>query len=145
MLAEAGTWWISEAFWIFRFTKGEKECIEQLGADEDKIKNLYLRYSAPEDDTQFNNFMECVWKKLEFLTENGDINYEKLKNSTYVLGKIGEDNPEVFSKFGKFAFDAASKCESNHALLKADTAGETAVKVQNCIVGNVINARASLS
>ncbi|KAF2894704.1 hypothetical protein ILUMI_11464 [Ignelater luminosus] len=127
---------VLEAFRVFYFNKEEKDCIKQLDADEDKIENLYLRYTTPENDTQFNHFMECLWKKLEFLTEDGNINYEKMKNSPQVLRKTQEDNIAILIKIYKLTFDAVSKCESKHTLLKADTAGETAVKVQNCILSN---------
>ncbi|KAF2889153.1 hypothetical protein ILUMI_17020, partial [Ignelater luminosus] len=131
---------VLEASWFFYFTEEEKQCIKQLDADEEKIENLYTKYITPENDTQFNNFMECVWKKSEFLTDNGGINYKKLKNSYQIDRKTGEDNPAVLKQLDKLLFDAVSKCESNKALLKADTAGEIVVKVQNCIVSNFLEA-----
>ncbi|KAF2894709.1 hypothetical protein ILUMI_11469 [Ignelater luminosus] len=127
---------VLEAFREFHFSKEEKECIEQVDADADRIQDLYSRYTTPENDTQFNHFTECLWQKLEFLTENGDINYEKLKNSYRLDERLGEDNPKVLSNAKMLVFDAVTKCESNHNSLKADTPAKTAVKVQNCIADN---------
>ncbi|KAF2894703.1 hypothetical protein ILUMI_11463 [Ignelater luminosus] len=121
---------------IIQFTNEEKECMKQLNADQDRIQGQYFQYVTPEDDTQFNNFVNCVWNKLGFLDVNGDINYEKLKNSYKIDGRIGEDNPTVLRDAKKLVFAAVSKCESNHDSLKADTPAKTAVKVQNCIANN---------
>ncbi|KAF2887148.1 hypothetical protein ILUMI_19025 [Ignelater luminosus] len=129
-----------EALRVFHLSDEEKACIKQLDANEDKIEDLYVGYVTPENNTQFNNFMECVWKKVGFLTQSGDINYEKLKKSYQLDGKTGEDNPAVLEQLNELLFDAASKCESNHTLLKSGSAGETAVKVQNCIVSNFLEA-----
>ncbi|KAF2894706.1 hypothetical protein ILUMI_11466 [Ignelater luminosus] len=117
---------------LTEFTGEEKECLKQLNADERKIGNQYFRYATPEDDAQFNNFIRCVWVKLEFLDKNENIDYEKLKYH-YRIGLI-HFNVE------KFVFDAIVKCESNHNSLKADTPAKTAVKVQNCIFNNFFNA-----
>ncbi|KAF2894708.1 hypothetical protein ILUMI_11468 [Ignelater luminosus] len=127
---------VLEAFRVFSFNDEEKECIKQSGADADRIQHLYSRYATPENDTQFNHFTECLWKKSDFLTENGDINYEKLKNFYRIDARLGEDNPTVLRDAKKLVFDAVTKCESNHDSLKSDTPAKTAVKVQNCIADN---------
>lgn len=135
---------VLEAFRPFYFSKEEEECIKQLDADKDRIEDLYLRSNTPENDTQYNHFIECVWKKLEFQTENGEIDYKKLKNSPHVVRKAADDNTAVVLEAHRLVFDAVSKCESIHASLKANTTAETAVRVQNCIVGNFLKASESL-
>ncbi|KAF2899964.1 hypothetical protein ILUMI_06231 [Ignelater luminosus] len=98
----------------------------------------FFKYEAPENDTQFNEYTECVWNKLEYLTEDGDVDYEKLKNSYEIERKVGEDHPKVLIQLDKFRVDAVNKCEIDRTSLKADTAGKTAVRVQNCIVKNFL-------
>ncbi|KAF2900130.1 hypothetical protein ILUMI_06048 [Ignelater luminosus] len=127
---------VSKTKLIVGLTEEEKECVKQLGEDENRIQNLYFGYASPENDAQFNRFVECVWKKLGFITENGDINYENLKNSYQITGKLGIDDPVLSAHADKFVFQAVSKCESNPDSLKADSTAQMAVKIQNCISKN---------
>lgn len=87
------------------------------------LKQLYM----PENNPDFNAFMECSWKKDGFIDGYGNIIYERFH--FYVQG-AHMDAVGIRELAEAFAEDVISHCRE----VRGDTPGQTGVKLMNCIL-----------
>jgi len=126
---------------IEQFGEGQQNCVYELNLDERKMKTLEATAVTPEDDIDYNNFLACSWQKAKILNlSNGEINYQNLKS---LLGQVPEQalvdaSAYTIERERKLLFEAIDYCEARGT--KGESYGQTAVKLQNCIMNKLKEA-----
>lgn len=112
----------------------ELECVYELQLDASEIIEENKKEFAPEDDTNFKNFLTCYWTKLRWMEINGTINVEKLKTAVTDAALADVDNEDISTKIliDLMVQSAFKKCYATAFSLLDPSA--TAVKAQNCVV-----------
>lgn len=113
---------------------GEETCITELNLERNRIVKLNSKSIGPEDDEGFNKFLECFWKKKGYQKEDGQIDFEYLKSTIIevICEILGGDNSD--SCVGSsVAAETVDKCRN----VTGNSHGQTASKVQNCIVNKL--------
>lgn len=108
--------------------------MSELNLDRNRIVKLNNKAIGPEDDQDFNNFLACFWKKKGYLKQNGEVDFERLKTTIIDVFKeiLGGDN--FGSSIGNsVAAATVDKCRD----VTGTSHGQTASKVQNCIVNKL--------
>ncbi|KAK5647538.1 hypothetical protein RI129_002430 [Pyrocoelia pectoralis] len=57
----------------------EEACVMQLKLDPIRIEDLNRHYMVVEDNVDFQNFLECYWKDVEYMDKNGTLNISLLQ------------------------------------------------------------------
>ncbi|KAF5304874.1 hypothetical protein FQR65_LT07891 [Abscondita terminalis] len=58
----------------------EETCVLELKLDALEIEDRNRRFLVSENNTDFQNFLECYWKEIEFMDKNGTFNVSLLQN-----------------------------------------------------------------
>ncbi|KAK5641255.1 hypothetical protein RI129_009802 [Pyrocoelia pectoralis] len=105
----------------------EKQCLNNLGYDEDIIKHENNLLS--EDNEDMKTFFGCVWKEKGFQREDGSINF----NSIYEI-IISESKLSSQFESAYIAIQAIVSCRD----VEGDDNGDTVIKVYNCLFEKVL-------
>ncbi|KAF5286434.1 hypothetical protein FQR65_LT12615 [Abscondita terminalis] len=110
-IALLGTAWSS---CVLRFDDASKECAEPYGYTDRQVFEFFYSGYKSKDAPNLHLFVECSWRKWGFLNENGDINYQAIKNTkiplTNLLG-ICDDAPVASPKYATAFVDSVDQCE----------------------------------
>lgn len=101
-----------------KLNKLSKECRALSGVSQDTISNA--RNGNFEDDPKLKEQILCIAKKVEIMTESGEVNNEVLRRK---LRKVADSDEEAEKVFNKCA-------------TKKSTPGETAYETIKCIIKN---------
>jgi len=110
-----------------QFSRHERQCLNDLQTDQRMVTNALKQLYMPEDNPSFNEFMECTWIRDGFIDEDGNIVYERFKNYVKGIHIEAVGIPEIAEIF---ADDTVSFCHT----IQGNTAGQTGVKLMNCIL-----------
>ncbi|KAF2896164.1 hypothetical protein ILUMI_10011 [Ignelater luminosus] len=118
----------------------ELNCVDELKLDKKSIHALNKQFITPEDNDDFNNFVECYWKKKGIQHQNGEIDFHKLDELLLIelLKEYGTGIDESASIVAQIFENALSACKQR--CIRGKSHGQTAVKVQNCIAREVQSA-----
>lgn len=109
------------------------QCVAELKLNKETIQALNKNV-VPEDDADFNKYLECYWKKLKILKANGDIDWGKVKD--YLVNLFKDAFPhqvdELVATLGPVLETAIESCKSEN--LQGTSYGQKIAKLQNCIV-----------
>ncbi|KAF2893439.1 hypothetical protein ILUMI_12734, partial [Ignelater luminosus] len=75
--------------------KAKEECIEELHLNRQLVDGIDLNHILPENDTNLNILLACVWKKEGLQDDTGDINWRNLEKSFL---KIVRENLKIKPK-----------------------------------------------
>lgn len=107
--------------------------MRDLNLNRDFIRGLN-RPVVPENHEGFNSFRACYFKRKGYQNEDGDILYENLKDAlgAAILNEAGTSATaaKVFSHL--IALQIVNSCK----YIRGESHGDTAVKVQNCMIRN---------
>ncbi|KAF2896525.1 hypothetical protein ILUMI_09648 [Ignelater luminosus] len=110
-----------------RWGPGESECANKLNVKREEIEDI--SYPAPLDNIVLNDFTECRWKKRGLLSDDGEVNWDTIRN--LMLSKDYMEAArlnELDIKWVDFVNSQIDKCRN----IRGDTHGQTVVKVENC-------------
>lgn len=94
-----------------------------------------IAYPAPLDNTILNDFTECRWKKRGYLSDDGEINWDTIKNvmlSKSFIQATGLNLDELGTKWDDHVNSLINKCRD----VRGDTHGQTVVKIENCFLSH---------
>ncbi|KAF5286435.1 hypothetical protein FQR65_LT12616 [Abscondita terminalis] len=110
-IAFLGSAWAS---CVLRFDNVSKECAEPYGYTDRQVFEYFYSGYKSKDAPNLNLFVECLWRNWGFLKENGDINYQAIKDTkmslTNLLG-ICDDQPIASPKYLTAFVDSVDQCE----------------------------------
>ncbi|KAF5298669.1 hypothetical protein FQA39_LY11745 [Lamprigera yunnana] len=104
----------------------DKSCIKELGIDDFMVDYNLNQLYLPENNQEFSKFIECVWKKKEFISSTNDFQYDLL------IKFISERYIDVVGNHlssNAFAHDSVHSCST----VKGNTIGGTAIMILNCV------------
>ncbi|KAF2895331.1 hypothetical protein ILUMI_10843 [Ignelater luminosus] len=120
--------------------KAKEECIEELHLNRQLVDGIDLNHILPENDTNLNVLLACVWKKEGLQDDTGDINWRNLEKSFL---KIVRENLKIKPKLESVISagveaKAIKACNKQNIIGKND--GQTIAKTQNCILWEVFKS-----
>lgn len=111
----------------------EENCVRELSLNRDLIRGLN-RGIVLENHDDFNDFRACYFKRKGYQNEDGEVLYENLKEALgrAIIMEAGTKTTaaKVFSHL--IALQIVNSCK----YIKGESHGDTAVKVQNCMMRN---------
>ncbi|KAF2893980.1 hypothetical protein ILUMI_12197, partial [Ignelater luminosus] len=120
-----------QARYDIQFTKTAKDCVTEVGSDEDSIRNLVSdKGILNEGDKTLEKFTECCLRT--FITDTNEITI----NDTF---KAYWTNLFAIHLRGRrrLATLVVDKCLEECKTTKGVTKGKAAVKMYNCMMGNL--------
>ncbi|KAF2891113.1 hypothetical protein ILUMI_15060 [Ignelater luminosus] len=127
----------------------ELECVDEQKLDKAEIEELNDPWEkpTPEDNKVLNDLLECSWKTLGMLNDNGEINWDKILENVgeEIKKNIEQDHSDSGIRTsivtaGMFQ-GAVNECREQG--FHGSTPGQTAAKAQNC-VGEKLGAGISI-
>ncbi|KAK4885377.1 hypothetical protein RN001_001648 [Aquatica leii] len=109
----------------------EETCVLELKLDALEIEDTNRRYLVSENNTDFQKFLECYWKEIEYMDKNGTL------NSTLLENKFIEDIEfEMLSRSrAVYLTDILTTSIINGSkLIKGDSDGELVLYLQDYIL-----------
>ncbi|KAF2894335.1 hypothetical protein ILUMI_11838 [Ignelater luminosus] len=114
----------------------EAQCIKDLDLDEEHIDNLDDQVITPENDNQYNSYLECAWKKVKFQDANGRIDYDAVADhllETVVEVLAVEEDVKLNIKLR--TLKSITYCQQNPP--GGVNHGQIIVKLINCIMNGL--------
>lgn len=114
--------------------EAESQCIRDLNLNGERIRRLGLQQINPENDDEYNKFLECSWKKVKLQDDNGRIDYDALwkhveELATSTLRNVEEAYVEAVKQVTR---GAVTYCQQNPS--GGTSHGQIIVKTCNCVM-----------
>ncbi|KAK5649771.1 hypothetical protein RI129_000800 [Pyrocoelia pectoralis] len=119
-----------ELFCINVLTNDEKPCAQPLNLDANSVLDFYQSNSQ---SPIFAEYLKCTWLTWNFVTKDGQILYNNVKESKmlpWVISHFCEDVGSLTRKAEREYKQAAIYCENNPPAIA------TPLSVRQCIVDN---------
>jgi len=114
-----------------------EECVKELKLDRATIKAIDDLQIVPEDNHDYNNFLECFWKKEGTVDAEGHINWDKVDDLLLedFRKEFGQD-PKL-SEFltAAVVFGAVEQCKEHG--LTGNSTGQKLAKLENCVIKEI--------
>uniref|UniRef100_A0A1Y1NAM6 Uncharacterized protein n=1 Tax=Photinus pyralis TaxID=7054 RepID=A0A1Y1NAM6_PHOPY len=102
-------------------------CIERYDLNSSEIYRIHSGAHLPQDSKPYSTFMECLWRKIQFLDGDGELNLAKIREY-YRVAQEGHDEVESARR----ADAVVERCR--HA--GGSTPAIRAINMGNCLKNN---------
>ncbi|KAF2886815.1 hypothetical protein ILUMI_19358 [Ignelater luminosus] len=112
------------------------ECITELNLERKTIQEAFGDgFILEEGNPIINDFMVCLFKKMDFMKQDGSLNFPNIKRWAARSFFIMLDLRDVSNKY-EITDEAVTQCET----IKGSNIGDTTVRTFNCLMGYIREA-----